>query len=155
MPLLKALSCTTLAVVVISNISVAADTGYMPSLGDIMATIQLRHAKLWYAGRAKNWPLADYELRELKARLEQATSLYPSAPGWDMTSIEQRMVLLREAIKVQDGAKFDQVFRQITIACNSCHETTGRAFIVIRAPVFPSPYSNQVYAPPGKVPSTR
>jgi hypothetical protein len=137
MRLLKVLSCTTLAVVVISKISVAAETGYMPSLGDIMAGIQLRHAKLWYAARVKNWSLADYEARELNAALEQATRLFPSVPGSDMTDTEQRMVLLREAIKAQDDVKFSQAFRQMTNACNGCHEATGRAFIVIRMPVFP------------------
>lgn len=35
---------------------------YAPRLGDIMGMTQLRHFKLWYAGREKNWNLAKYEL---------------------------------------------------------------------------------------------
>jgi hypothetical protein len=138
----------TLAVLFIFNISiVAAETGYMPTLGDMMAGIQLRHAKLWYSGRIQNWPLADYELSQLNMNLKEAMRLYPNVPGSDTSSTEQRMVLVGEAIKAQDAAKFDQAFRQLTRACNGCHEATGRAFVVIRMPVFPSPYSNQVFAP--------
>jgi hypothetical protein len=60
--------CTALAVLLISNGgSVMAEdkssqsaASYAPSLGNIMAAVQLRHSKLWYAGKVKNWPLADY-----------------------------------------------------------------------------------------------
>ena len=31
-----------------------------------MAQQQIRHIKLWFAGRAGNWPLADYEIDQLK-----------------------------------------------------------------------------------------
>ena len=36
------------------------------NIGDIMASQQERHLKLWFAGRAGNWPLADYEIGKLK-----------------------------------------------------------------------------------------
>ena len=36
----------------------SASEPYQPSLGDIMARQQMRHMKLWFAGRARNWPLA-------------------------------------------------------------------------------------------------
>ena len=41
------------------------DEPYRPSLSDIMAQQQERHIKLWFAGHAVNWPLADYEIGEL------------------------------------------------------------------------------------------
>jgi hypothetical protein len=34
-------------------------------LGDFMGLTQLRHFKLWYAGRSKNWELADYEVENV------------------------------------------------------------------------------------------
>src|ERR1700730_10297342 len=37
-----------------------------PGIGDVMALQQMRHVKLWSAGRAGNWPLADYEIDKLK-----------------------------------------------------------------------------------------
>ena len=32
------------------------------------ACSRMRHIKLWFAGHAGNWPLADYEIGELKRR---------------------------------------------------------------------------------------
>ena len=36
-------------------------TAYHPELGEQMLTIQIRHARLWFAGEAKNWTLAAFE----------------------------------------------------------------------------------------------
>jgi hypothetical protein len=60
---------------------------YVPSLGDMMAAIQLRHAKIWYAAKLKNWDLADYELRQLEANLKQA--LQVSLPQMRMLPTRQ------------------------------------------------------------------
>src|SRR5664280_2951147 len=49
---------------------------YVPRLGDIMNGVQTRHIKLWFAGKAQNWDLATYELRQLKAGLLEAAVLY-------------------------------------------------------------------------------
>jgi hypothetical protein len=45
-----------------------------------MTATQLRHAKLWFAGRAKNWDLA-VEIDELKERLEDAAKQFPTHDG--------------------------------------------------------------------------
>ncbi len=39
---------------------------YVPGLGEFMGRIQVDHAKLWLAGEARNWELAEYQLTELK-----------------------------------------------------------------------------------------
>src|ERR1700690_4247644 len=46
-----------------------------PGIGDIMALQQMRHVKLWFAGRAGNWPLADYEIGELNEGFEDVNKL--------------------------------------------------------------------------------
>jgi hypothetical protein len=48
------------------------ETSLLPSLGDIMVDTQLRHIKLWYAGRARNWDLANYELDRIGESLTKA-----------------------------------------------------------------------------------
>ena len=42
----------------------AGDT-YVPALGDIMDSMQVRHFKLWHAGKLKNWELTAYELGQI------------------------------------------------------------------------------------------
>src|ERR1700733_16219163 len=53
----------------------AQDSPAGPGLGEIMTLQQLRHIKLWFAGRAGNWPLADYEMGELNEGFENVTKL--------------------------------------------------------------------------------
>jgi hypothetical protein len=42
-----------------------------------MTLQQIRHAKLWFAGEARNWDLAGYELGELKAGFEDVAVSIP------------------------------------------------------------------------------
>ena len=51
--------------------------GYVPRLSDLMVVIQIRHAKLFYAVRRGNWPLADFELEQLISTLSEAGRYYP------------------------------------------------------------------------------
>jgi hypothetical protein len=55
------------ALIVMAPVTLAAQPAkepYAPGLGEFMTATQLRHAKLWFAGRAKNWDLAGYEIDE-------------------------------------------------------------------------------------------
>jgi len=40
--------------------------GYVPTLNLMMVATQLSHFKLWYAGAVENWPLAIYELAQIR-----------------------------------------------------------------------------------------
>jgi hypothetical protein len=53
---------------------------YVPRLADIMSALQLRHLKLYFAGRAQNWELSDFELRQVRPGLAEAALLYSSYP---------------------------------------------------------------------------
>ena len=46
------------------------DDVYKPGLGEFMSGIQVHHAKLWFAGSAGNWKLADFEIGEITEALE-------------------------------------------------------------------------------------
>jgi hypothetical protein len=58
-----------------------ARESYEPGLGEFMTATQLRHAKLWFAGKQNNWDLAAYEIDEIKEGLEDAARLHPSFDG--------------------------------------------------------------------------
>ncbi|HHH53892.1 MAG TPA: hypothetical protein ENK91_09555, partial [Bacteroidetes bacterium] len=38
---------------------------YKPGFGEIMSSVQAHHAKLWFAGKNRNWRLADFEIHEI------------------------------------------------------------------------------------------
>jgi hypothetical protein len=124
-------------------------TGYVPRLSDLMVVIQIRHAKLFYAFKRGNWPLADFELEQLTATLKEAGRYYPkTVPGSDLTNAAQIKNAIGEAIRAKDEQKFDQSFAQMTAECNRCHEAADRPFILVRRPSYPSIFSNQLYGLP-------
>jgi hypothetical protein len=72
------------AIIVMAPVILAAQPAkepYAPGLGEFMTAMQLRHAKLWFAGRAKNWDLAGYEIDEIKEGLEDAAKQFPPMTG--------------------------------------------------------------------------
>ena len=120
----------------------AANEPYEPGLGEIMALQQMRHMKLWFAGHAGNWSLADYEIGELKEGFDEVSNRL----GGDIVAnaVGARISELERAISAEDGAAFVGAFDKLTVGCNSCHRTLDRGFIVIRRPTL-RPYGNQSF----------
>jgi hypothetical protein len=124
---------------------------YSPGLADIMITTQIRHAKLWLAGEARNWTLADYEIDELKEGLEDVVQYFPVYKDMPVGNMVEATIMspieeVEKAIKARDPAKFVSTFDQLTAACNNCHQAANRAFIVIQRPAA-STFPNQSFAP--------
>ena len=125
--------------------------GYTPGLGEIMTLQQMRHAKLWFAGAARNWELADYELDELREGFDDVARLRPMHEGVPVGEMAGKLTAgplqaLDEAVKKKDAAAFARSFDQLTAACNSCHRAAQHGFIRIQRPAAP-PVSNQVFSP--------
>jgi hypothetical protein len=51
---------------------------------------------------------------------------------------------MESAIAARDGAAFRKAFGDLTTGCNSCHQSTGRGFIVMTVPTA-SPFGNQSF----------
>ena len=122
---------------------------YVPRLNDIMVATQLRHFKLWYAGIVQNWPLANYELAQIRTDIDDAKSLYANSAGSDLTMMIPACVEIDQAIKAKDSSKFLVSFGKLTAECNSCHEAAGFGFIKIRepklSPLETSPFSDEEF----------
>jgi hypothetical protein len=122
----------------------AAAEPYEPNIGDIMAQQQMRHIKLWFAGRAGNWPLADYEIDKLKGGFDDVNKQL----GGDTVekAVGAPIAAIEKAIEAKDRDSFARAFDQLTAGCNGCHRTLDHAFLVIQRPNL-LPYSNQSFAP--------
>jgi hypothetical protein len=123
---------------------------YVPRLGDIMSAAQTRHQKLWLAGKAQNWELAAFELRQLKASLVEAALLYSGLPVSNVTTLEPAAQSMTDAIDAKDDRKFAKALGDLTEGCNACHRAMNRSFVVIKVPTDPQPFANQQFAPAGK-----
>jgi hypothetical protein len=127
---------------------------YSPGLGEIMSLQQMRHSKLWFAGKAHNWELAGYELDELKEGFEDAAKLFPMVNDVSVAQVisaitSVQLPELGTSISARDRAKFVSAFDKLTATCNACHQSTKRGFIVIKRPTALA-YTNQSFtlAPP-------
>jgi hypothetical protein len=114
-----------------------------PKIGEIMALQQMRHIKLWYAGRAGNWPLADYEIDELKEGFDDVNRQL----GGDTVekAVGAAISALEKAVEAKDRTAFAGAFDNLSAGCNGCHHMLDRAFIVIQRPSA-RPYSDQSFA---------
>jgi hypothetical protein len=129
----------------------AGNAPYLPLLADIMSGTQWRHLKLAYAGKVKNWQLADYELGRMQQSFGDAAQFFPvfkSIPLAQLIKNESEPPLadLRKAVDAKSGEDFGKAFSKLTDACNRCHRAAGLGFIVIRIPIS-SPFGNQSFPP--------
>jgi hypothetical protein len=113
-------------------------------LGVIMAQQQMRHIKLWFAGDAGNWPLADYEVDALKDGFDDIGELV----GDDLVQqhVGGAMSELEKAVNAKNHDAFVIAFDTLSASCNACHHTLDHAFIVIKRPAL-LPYSDQDFSP--------
>ena len=129
-----------------SGMNLPSTEQYVPRLGDIMNTIQQRHMKLWFAGKARNWELAAYELRQLELGLMEAATLYSGIPATNVTRLGEPAQSVANAIEAKDSRRFAKAVSEFTDGCNACHQSIGRGFIIIQMPTV-SPFSDQVFPP--------
>lgn len=140
-----AMLCASLSLVSAQDLKSPSAGEYVPRLGDIMSAAQTRHQKLWLAGKAQNWELAAFELRQLKASLVDAAVLYSGIPISNVTTLEAPLNSVAEAIGAKDGKKFAKSVGDLTEGCNSCHRSMNRGFIVMRVPAEQQPFGNQQF----------
>lgn len=124
----------------------------VPGVGAMMGSVQLHVAKLYFAGEAKNWKLAEFEIHEIEENLEKAATLRPGDNGVQLTGVfdafeRTQLAEMKKAIKQEDLKAFRRLYVESIEVCNSCHVSTGRPYLVITPPTAP-PVPNQQWAPP-------
>ena len=124
---------------------------YHPTLSDQMTIgIQPRHTKLGLAIQAGNWAYANYEVGELRGAFRRIAQAMPTYEGKDTTmALSMIMPPLdagAAAIKAQDAKAATAGYADLTGTCNTCHQSLGRNYIVIRDPAAAS-YPDQDFSP--------
>src|SRR5271155_4003309 len=103
----------------------AAPAPYPLTMGDMMNTlVQPRHAKLWLAAHAGNWPLATYalvEIRQAFAGIVKAPPRFrgPPVADWVAAAMPPPISALEAAIKQRDVTQFAAAYDQLTQGCNA------------------------------------
>ena len=122
-------------------------------LGEIMLAVQMRHAKLWFAGTNQNWDLAKYELNELKESFDDVVEFHPTHKGVPQplttlvpTIMTPALDRVGKTIDAKDAKEFASAYDGLVASCNACHEAATYGFTVIKRPDVP-PFSNQDFTP--------
>jgi hypothetical protein len=124
---------------------------FTPGLHALMADLGMRHASLWFAGEAGNWPLADYMVHEIEELIEEVEALHPVYREVQVAAMLREMTTpaveaLEAAVAAGDRAAFADAYDRFTTACNQCHMASGRGFLVVQRPTSP-PFTNLRYEP--------
>jgi hypothetical protein len=113
---------------------------FKPAMDDLMTMlVQPRHLKLFYAGHAKNWTLAAFQLNELRAALARIGRTIPTYRNIGVDTavasiFADKIGAVDAAIKAANPEKFTVAYGEMTGACNACHAAMEHPFLVMRVP---------------------
>jgi hypothetical protein len=116
---------------------------YKPGFGEFMTSIQAHHAKLWWAGQNQNWPLADFEVREIMESVADIQQYETERKESQLIGmIDPAIDSVNSAIQQKNPGLFKSSFVLLTTTCNNCHRAVNFEFNVVKIPDA-STFSNQ------------
>jgi hypothetical protein len=131
----------------IDSLRIRLDSANIRGLGEFMLSIQMHHAKLWFAGKNGNWDLAKFELEEIQESITDIQKYCTDRPEISsLPMIVPPLDSIRAAITGKNISSFKSSFNLLTNTCNNCHKVSKFAFNVIKIPDTP-PVTNQVFEP--------
>ena len=134
----------------IDSLQSKLDNSYKPGPGEFMSGILVHHAKLWFAGKAGNWGLSDFEMKEIREAIDDIQTYCSDRPEVvSIPMIKPALDSVDEAIRNKSISQFKSGYILLTNTCNNCHRATKHEFNVIQIPSSP-PFSNQVFQNPTK-----
>jgi len=109
---------------------------YKPGLGEFMSSIQMHHAKLWFAGINNNWLLADFEIHEMKESIDDIEKFCSDRPESKMVRefLMPAIDSVTYAFSKNNTEKFKKGFAFLTTSCNNCHKENSFDFNVVTIP---------------------
>jgi hypothetical protein len=112
----------------------------VPTNSTIMMDVQWHWTNLWWAGKKKNWPLAQYYFSEARNHIQQLVRKNPTirnqAEGTDVElqgifdGIDtSSLAMVKDAIAMKDSVVFEKNYRTMVESCYACHKSVGRPYI--------------------------
>src|SRR6266487_2490293 len=121
------------------------DDAYKPGLGEFMSSIQVHHAKLWFAGKNNNWKLADFEIHEIMEAVEDIQHYAADREEVkELPMLQPALDSVSKAINEKEKNLFSKDFIMLTNTCNNCHRAVHYEFNMVKIPET-APFSNQVF----------
>ena len=129
----------------VDNLKTQLNNTYKPGLGEFMSGIQVHHEKLWFAGTAQNWRLADFEIHEIMESVDDIKTYASDRPEVkNLVMLQPAIDSINNSIQQKNLTSFKRNFVILTNTCNNCHQSVNYDFNKIKIPDTP-PFSNQVF----------
>jgi hypothetical protein len=112
----------------------------IPTNSTIMMDVQWHWTNLWWAGKRRNWPLAQYYFNESRGHIQQLVRKNPTIRNQqDGTDVEMQgifdgidtssLAMVKTAIEKKDGPEFEKNYRIMLESCYACHKSVGRPYV--------------------------
>jgi hypothetical protein len=111
------------------NLTIEDIAEIQPGLGTVMIEFGHRFYITYYAAKAGNWKLAEYELEELIEAQEVAEVTRPKYKKQLKDFEDDYLEKLEDAIEDKNFTKFEKLYTKTTKACNRCHKANGHPYI--------------------------
>jgi hypothetical protein len=120
----------------------------LPSQSHMMADVGDHFTNLWFAGRAANWPLAEFYLSESRSHLGWAVRRIPirkDNQGQDVNLVNileafenSQLKALKQAVDGKDRSGFESVYKECLTVCYSCHKAAAKPYLRPKIPTEPT-----------------
>ncbi|GEM_PF-404374 len=108
-----------------------------PGLGTVMREYAYRFATAWFAAQAKDWGMAQYQIKEATEIQEVGETTRPGnaerLKNFEHAFLDQLM----KDIQSQDLNAFQTDYKNAVQGCNACHEATGHPYVHVGVPTEP------------------
>ena len=111
----------------------------MPGMAEIMPLVGERIWKCYYAGKARNVPLARFQLAEAVALLKKGAILRPKYQADIDKFVQHDAASVRQCIVSGDWDGFEAAFEAMVRSANDYHEAYDKGFLQWRVPGQPPP----------------
>ena len=113
----------------------------VPSNSHIMMDVQWHWTNLWWAGKKKNWPLAQYYFNETRGHIQwlikKSPTMRSSGPDKEEVNIEgifegidtSSLLDVKTAIEKKDSVQFASAYKTMLESCYACHKSVGRPYL--------------------------
>ncbi len=116
-----------------------------------MESYQRFSQKLWFAGQAENWELADFYTHEIHEVTEELIEGDVYHDGRNLSKLAEDMIESKiedmdKAIDAENEELFVKNYLGLINACNACHTAAEYEFIKIRVPTI-NPFNQNFSVP--------
>jgi hypothetical protein len=108
-----------------------------PGMDRLMAELGPRMHRLYYAGRAGNWRLAQYFYRSVIKQLALCAEARPKYEESISLYLGEDCAPVQDAIKAGDGDAFEAAYQHMVERANHYHGVFGKPFLVWKTPDSP------------------